>query len=808
MSQNEVRPSGAIHQDERVDPHHHWRHEFQEWGRVNTRLERAPGSAGPAWYYFLALSLVTATLMWPMAVEFATGTPVGLETRARLTGLMVAVAVGAAGLRILWSALRSKPKVTRLWIPIGLGCLIWAAGAVAAVSAGLSPVGGPGLGAVPVGLHLTGMVMILAGTASLPGSIPLSRSGLLDLATVLLAVMAVLWSTTLPLYANPGSSTLSRVVIATLGSVCVMAGASIVVRTMLARHVELRGLVWALMLGGAAMVIVAPRAPEAIYTPASRTADALWTAMGAALFASGVRMQRSGKTTEVSLRQIERVQAFLPGAATIVGIIAVATHEGVLGNRDPIMAALGVGLLTVSSFRAAVMHAHNVEIFTRLQGSALDLAKVGREDSLTGLGNRLALEERLEVALSTASPDGVSVFFIDIDNFKEVNDSLGHEAGDTLLKILAERLTDVLGGEVYRVGGDEFVAVREDLDVTRAQTVAEAAVAALSPPVQIGLHRVSSGTSVGVARSSLRTDGNRGPDDAQLLMRRADLALYRAKELGRSQWAGYEPWLQDRADQRLTLQQNLRRSIDERELGLQFQPIIDLETNTVVGAEALVRWSTNDYGMLLPADFIPLFAEAGLMPQLGTLVFEEALAALGKTARFEGFIAVNLSREESTMPTVLTSMLSALKASNTEPSRLRLELTERNVLDPAARRLIQQATASGIGVCIEDFGTGPTSLRHLADFDNLTLKMDRSFLGPFGRKHDDQVILRAVSELADGLGFTVAAEAVASARQTQVLVDLGVKQAQGWYFGLPGDLGLIDARSSGGLHGASTGGSP
>lgn len=775
---------------------------------MKTGSGRAPGTADPAWYYLLTLSLLATTLVWPMAFEAITGTTVNREMRARLTGLMVAAAVGAAGLRILLSVLRSRPRVTTWWILIGLGCVVWAAGAVAAVSAGLSPVGGPGLGALPVGLHLAGVVMILAGTASLPGSLPLSRSGLLDLATVLLAVMAVLWSTTLPLYADPGSSTLSRVAIATLGSVSVMAGASIVLRKMLGRHVELRGLVWALILGGVAMVIVAPRAPEAIYNPASRTADALWTAMGAALFASGLRLQGGTKTTPVGLLRVERVQGFLPGAATIVGIIAVATHEGVLGDRDPIMAALGLALLAVSSFRAAVMHVQNVEIFNRLQGSALALAKVGREDSLTGLGNRLALEERLDVALKSQSPDGVSVFFIDIDNFKEVNDSLGHVAGDTLLQILAQRLTDVLGGEVYRVGGDEFIAVREDMDLAGIEGLAEQIVEALNPPVQIGLHRVPSGTSVGVARSTVRTDGNRNPDDAQLLLRRADLALYRAKELGRSQWAGYEPWLQDRADQRLTLQQNLKRSIDEQQLGLQFQPIVDLETNTVVGAEALVRWTTNDFGMLLPAEFIPLFAEAGLMPQLGTLVFQKALTALAEATMFTGFISVNLSREESAVPTVLTSMLSALDATHTDPSRVRLEVTERNVLDPSARRMIRQATASGIGVCIEDFGTGPTSLRHLADFDNLTLKMDRSFLGTFGRNHDDKVILRAVSELAEGLAFTVGAEAVASARQAEVLRDLGVKQAQGWFFGLPGDLDLIDTERSDELDRASTGGSP
>jgi diguanylate cyclase (GGDEF)-like protein len=377
------------------------------------------------------------------------------------------------------------------------------------------------------------------------------------------------------------------------------------------------------------------------------------------------------------------------------------------------------------------------------------------------------------------------VLFIDIDNFKQVNDSLGHDAGDELLKVLAGRLTEVMGADVFRVGGDEFVAVREDLDSRSAEAVAAAVVAALGPPVQIGAHRFPTGASVGLARSEPRADGRRQPDDPQLLLRRSDLALYRAKELGRGQWAAYEPWLQERADRRLTLQQGLREALERQEFEVFYQPVHALSTGALIGAEALVRWVSPAFGVLLPHEFVPLAREAALMPALGEVVLDTVLGdvASGGGSGSGLWVAVNLSEDEVLHPTLSRRLTSQLNAYGVPPERLRLEVTERVVLDPTAREVLNGLAEAGLGMTIEDFGSGPTSLRHLSSFRKLTLKMDRSFLGAVGRPRDDLTILGAMVGLAHELGLTTAAEAITTSRQAEDLMGLGVDEGQGWHFG-------------------------
>jgi EAL domain-containing protein (putative c-di-GMP-specific phosphodiesterase class I) len=238
----------------------------------------------------------------------------------------------------------------------------------------------------------------------------------------------------------------------------------------------------------------------------------------------------------------------------------------------------------------------------------------------------------------------------------------------------------------------------------------------------------------------------------------------------------------------LSLQQNLQQGLDRDEFGVVYQPVVELATGRVLGAEALVRWNTDEFGTLLPQEFLPLFAEGGLMEDLGNVVFQKAVADLAGLAEFEGFLSVNLSREELVSPDLLQRLNHMLATHEVPTERIRLEMTERDVLNQRIRSTMSTASEMGFGICIEDFGTGPTSLRHLAEFTGLSLKMDRSFLRSFGRDKSDQVILRAVTDLADELGFVVGVEAVTSVQQRDSVLRLGVTQAQGWYFGRPGNL--------------------
>jgi diguanylate cyclase (GGDEF)-like protein len=738
----------------------------------------------PAAAWALVFAAVVTAASWPWSVALLTGTAPSDDVRARGTGALVVGAVVWGGVECLrGSSPRHGPRRRVAWSAIGGGLLLWALGAAGAVAAGSSPVGGPGHGAGIEALQMAGALAMLAGTTMIPSDAAPSLERRIDLALVVSAVLVGLWAAALPLLLDGPPGTLARALTAMVGAAWIVAAASIAMRAAPHHRSELRGLVSGLSAGGIAMMLTSGTEPASHHTVAGLVADLLWLTMGFSLASSGRRLRRPWVDSPENRRAAERLHSALPAAATVAALALVAVAQRRDRTLDPVMMALGVLVVVLSGARGLLMHLHNRSLFSRLLDSAEELRLTSRRDALTGLGNRLALEERLGVALGHCSPPGTSVYFIDIDNFKQVNDSLGHDAGDELLQVLAGRLTEVMGADVFRVGGDEFVAVREDLDGRSSEAVAAAVVAALGPPVQIGAHRFPTGASVGLARSERRSDGRRQPDDPQLLLRRADLALYRAKELGRAQWAAYEPWLQERADRRLTLQQGLREAIEHREFEVFYQPVHELATGALVGAEALVRWVSPTFGVLLPHEFVPLADEAALMPTLGEVVLDTVLADMAGGGGGGLWVAINLSQDEVLHPTLARRLTGQLTACGVPPERLRVEVTERVVLDPTAREVLNGLARAGLGMTIEDFGSGPTSLRHLSSFRKLTLKMDRSFLGAAGRPRDDFTILAAMVELAHELGLTTAAEAITTPRQAEDLLGLGVDEGQGWHFG-------------------------
>jgi diguanylate cyclase (GGDEF)-like protein len=739
-----------------------------------------------------AAMITTATVLaisWPWILSRITGSFPDDSERAWGSGAL-AVAAGAwAGFEcIRGSATRrggsGRTNRTALaWSAIGTGMAIWSAGTAWVVIDGGVPVAGPGNPVVSQILQLVASLVILIGVAAIPGDDSTSVGRLIDIAIVATAVLAGIWALALPLLPDEAPETLTRSLFALMGAAWIVASATLATRATPHLHSELRGLTYALLAGGLALMIASGIRESAGYTGSAAMSDLLWLTMALALVVSGRRLRRPWVDTVESVHVMVRIHSALPAFATFaaLGLIAITQRQD--GSLDPVMMTFGILVVVFSGARGLLMSSRNRSLFARLLTTADELRRTIRTDPLTGLGNRLALEDRLDAALERRSSAGTSVFFIDVDNFKRVNDSLGHDAGDELLQLLAARLTGVMGTDVFRIGGDEFVAVREDLDSSSAEAVAAALVAALGPSVQIGAHSFPTGASVGLARSETRADGPRTPDDHQLLMRRADLALYRAKELGRAQWAPYEPWLQDRADRRLGLQRDLDQAIDRHEFEVLYQPVHSLATGKPLGAEALLRWVSPEFGVIIPHEFEPLVNETALRTAMFDARFDLVLADLAEEPHGELWIAFGMDEEELAHPGIAARLLGDLAASGVDPTRMRIETSEQAVLSPAVREALDELVEGRVRICIKGFGTGPSSLSFLSRFTALTLKLDRSLLGSLGPESSDLRVLTAVVELAHELGLGCAADAIATSRQAAELRRLGVDEGQGWHFG-------------------------
>jgi len=483
----------------------------------------------------------------------------------------------------------------------------------------------------------------------------------------------------------------------------------------------------------------------------------------------------------------------------VAAIVAVIIHEVLEGGDDPLSLAFGVACVLLAALRLNMLERTQERLASELVEIAHRMETEANKDALTGLGNRAGLGIHLDNALNRQSQSGVSVFYIDIDHFKSVNDGLGHEAGDQLLVEIADRLSNVLGDDVFRIGGDEFVAVREDLNQVEAESVALALVASMEQPVHVLGRRMNAAVSVGLARSDLRrapepdaSSGwpNRRADTADAVLRRADLALYRAKELGRGRWATYDPWLQQRADRQLQMQQGLYRAIEGGEIDVFFQPVVELCSGEVVGAEALVRWHSPDHGLVLPNDFLPAAANAGLLPEIGAIVLmtvEQRLRSAREIAAKSGrrplWISVNLSPSEVSHPKVVERLVAT--AQQLGNNQLHVGVKERSVIDSSSAEILQTLRLSGIRVLVEGFGSGPSSLRHLADYPADAVAVDRSFVDGLGEEAGDDVIVEAVATLANELSLTLVAEGVSNEWQAQKLRNLGYQLATGWHFGRP-----------------------
>jgi diguanylate cyclase (GGDEF)-like protein len=415
-------------------------------------------------------------------------------------------------------------------------------------------------------------------------------------------------------------------------------------------------------------------------------------------------------------------------------------------------------------------------------------------DTVTGLPNRALFLDRLALAVgrSRRTGSGVAVLFLDLDGFKLLNDGLGHEAGDHLLASVAERIAGTLrpSDTVARFGGDEFVILCEDLTAEDdAVVIADRVVAAMKGAHVVSGNEVYVTTSVGIA---FTPDGMAAADD---LVRDADAAMYRAKELGKNRCEMFRAALHTRAVQRLETDRSLHRAVDRGELFVLYQPEVRVADWTVIGAEALVRWDRPGRGVVHPGEFIGVAEETGFISELGDFVLHQACAqavawrksAVAGAGADTPTVSVNVSPVQLAAGGFTGRVVGALDATGLEPGALRLEITETAIMRDleTTEHVLRDLQAIGVQLSIDDFGTGHSSLSRLHTMPVQSLKIDRSFVAEVRRAPEDPTILTAIVQVAHALGLHAIAEGVETAEQLAVLTALGCDSVQGYYFGRP-----------------------
>ncbi|TGT89719.1 MULTISPECIES: EAL domain-containing protein [unclassified Mesorhizobium] len=411
------------------------------------------------------------------------------------------------------------------------------------------------------------------------------------------------------------------------------------------------------------------------------------------------------------------------------------------------------------------------------------MTHLAHHDTLTGLPNRSMFRERLDHALEDVAATPLAIFSLDLDRFKAVNDTWGHPAGDWLLKSVAERLLRCLRNDadmIARFGGDEFVVIQSNsVGIADAEKLAKHIVEAIAKPFRDKSREMHVGVSLGIA--VFPADGR----DADTLLKNADTALYRAKSEGRNLYRFFEPGMDAAVQARRALEVDLETALPRQEFDLDFQPIMNIASGEIIGAEALMRWHSPARGKVVPDDFIPVAEETGLIVPLGEWALRKACATAASWP--PGLrIAVNVSAVQLKSSGFARAVISALAFSGVPAGQLELEITETVLMDEskAVLKTLRQLRELGIRIALDDFGTGYSSLGYLRRFPVDKIKIDRSFIRDMGNR-DTAAIVRSIIGLGTELGIVVTAEGVETERQLDMLRDNGCVEAQGYLIGVP-----------------------
>jgi diguanylate cyclase (GGDEF)-like protein len=478
-----------------------------------------------------------------------------------------------------------------------------------------------------------------------------------------------------------------------------------------------------------------------------------------------------GATSESAAKQVISTLGTLPADAASSRIDELADGRLICVTRQPMA---GGGWV-----------ATHVDV-TEQRRSEARIIYMAQHDALTDLPNRALLKERLERALAITRGQGanLAVLMLDLDRFKEVNDTLGHPAGDALLQAVAARLRGCVRETAFiaRLGGDEFAVIEYVTNpASEAAALAEKIRVALGEPFDLGGHQVTTGTSVGIAIAP--ADG----DNSEKILKSADLALYSAKNGGRGTFRFFEPELDQRMHARRNLERDMRSALVNDEFELHYQPFVDIRSGEICGCEALLRWHHPERGLVMPAEFIPLAEETGLIVPIGEWVLRTACA---EAAKWPGHlkIAVNLSPAQFRSKKLVAVVLDALAVSGIAASRLELEVTETVIMhdSEAVFATLVQLHEQGVRIALDDFGTGYSSLSFLQKFSFDKIKVDRSFVNALcDASEEARLFARAVVRFAVSLGKTTTAEGVETREQLDLLRADACVEMQGYYFSRP-----------------------
>ncbi len=519
------------------------------------------------------------------------------------------------------------------------------------------------------------------------------------------------------------------------------------------------------------------------------------TASGAALWIS-FRLRKRSSTTR-------RLRA---GAAVVMGIAiagmhytgmaaaqfpkdTVCTMSGSGLSSDwmaPLIIVFALGVLSIAliasmlDFRASILS-------SSLENAHQELQFLAMHDSLTKLPNRTLLEDRLAQEIENAKRSGkpFSLFFLDLDGFKNVNDAFGHQTGDLLLIEVARRIRSIVRARdtVARIGGDEFVLLADAEEPGDAANLADKLLDAIQMPIEILGNQCEVSASIGIALYDHEANGER-------LLRHADAAMYHAKALGRNTYCFFEVSMNADAQHQLRILHDLRLALPRQELVLYYQPKFDARTGAVLGVEALIRWKHPVHGILSPGEFIPLAERIGLILPIGDWTIHEACRQISEWQRSghrDWTVAVNLSAVQFNHPGLTQSVQNALQQYDVDPASLILEVTETTAMrDPdTSLKILQEIHSIGVRISIDDFGTGYSSLLYLKRLPAGELKIDRGFVRELAKGNEDAAIISAIVALGRSLNLEIVAEGVETLAQQEFLTSLGCDSLQGFLLGRP-----------------------
>jgi diguanylate cyclase (GGDEF)-like protein len=500
-----------------------------------------------------------------------------------------------------------------------------------------------------------------------------------------------------------------------------------------------------------------------------------------------------------TLAALDGPMTMLASQAIEYGSNRIAADQAELEQLHLVFSALAAGLIICGVCLIAILFYHNrlldrahggmKRLTQDLQGASDELqiqnrrlAHVAHHDALTGLPNRVLFRQRLEEKfVSSGIPGGCAVLFLDLDGFKDVNDTLGHDTGDALLKAVADRLRAATKAQdlVCRLGGDEFSVLADGMNEQQALDLGRHLLAQICSAYLIKDREIIIATSIGIA---LMDDGST-PD---ALLKNADLALYEAKGSGRGRVCVFRPEMHDRLEQKRAFEEDLRKALVNGEMEVHYQPQASAATRAIEGYEALLRWTHPVRGSVPPGEFIPVAEEIGMINLLGEWVLKTAcIEAAGWPSHLK--VAVNLSPLQFRKKSLLQTIVGALAYSGLEPKRLELEITESVLLDANERTgdTLDGLRQLGITVAMDDFGTGYSSLGNLRRFAFNKIKIDRSFVQDITTQPDAMSIINLVIGVAKGLGMAITAEGIETEDQFDCLKRLGCEQIQGYLIGRP-----------------------